>query len=229
MLARMQKARASKLFDMLMLSPLSDLDPTYKHTVTRNGSDVAQIDSRAKLSYDARQITPGNQPDYSATENGHSVMTFDGVDEFMNWTIIAEPPHTLIVFGKYNSTAGQYFCDGADSLKRLALYTNNQAGHCAAVTITAWGYPSNEGDTDWHVHRVLANGANSEYQKDNLTTQTVSAGSATVDDMLIGVFHTVSDAFLDGIVAKISVIPRDVTTNEWKIIQSTLRAKLAIN
>lgn len=221
---RTQRARAAKIFDMLWLSPITDLDTSYRHTVTLNGSDASAWANRTGDGVDALQATAANQPDYTATKNGFPVLTFDGVDECMDLAVNAPQPHTLIAVAKYNTTVGQYICDGDSTGDRLALFTTNQQAHGAVVSDAAFGYAALSADTDWHIHRVLADGANTEYQKGDETIQTASAGTATVQNLRIGA-RLSDDTHLDGIIAKLSIIPRDLTANEIKVVKSSLKAK----
>lgn len=224
MLPRIQKNRASKLFDMLMLSPTIDLDSSFKDTVILDGALAEQWTDRSGGGIDALQATPANKPSYTSTKNGHSILSFS-TDNYFSLALSVATGKTLVIVAKFNSTSTQFLCDGAGAFdERLAVFIDTGGTKAIIGSTTSAAYSAS---TAWHIHRIFKNGGLTKYQRDDETEKSISAGTKTTPSMYIGC-NFVIDRFLNGDYAKFSIIPRDLTANEQKIIQSALSAKWAI-
>jgi len=113
---------------------------------------------------DLLQASAGSRPAINtATRNGLRVMSFDGVDDWMQRAFTLSQPCTVLMAFSYTSTfaATTTLCDGAGNGNTLrfaptsetsALF--NTGGNTPQLTLTAWGAMS-----QWQTACLIANGA----------------------------------------------------------------------
>jgi len=106
--------------------PHTWIDAADESTVTLNGTDVAQINDKSGNGHNFNQTTPLNQPDYTATKNGHKIMTFDGTNHYLASTE-ASSVWKFMNDGSAFSIFAVVYSDDTGSTSQAIAYTYNTA------------------------------------------------------------------------------------------------------
>lgn len=194
-------------------------------THVKTGASLTQWTDKLGSGGNAAQGTATNQPQVNSTKNGLDIVSFS-TNDYLSLTISESSPITLFIIAKYNSAAGQYLCDGADINNRLAVFLTDAGKTGAVVTTTAFG-GVDSGDTNWHIHTLTADGVSTEYQIDDGTPITASAGALNLANMVIGARQNLIN-FLDGDEAEIWMYNRALAAGEKTQLKTFGNDKWAI-
>lgn len=151
-------------------------------TITKDGSNfVSRWNDKLASGHDLIQVAGTNQPLWQS--NG---VLFDGVDNFMqtsNFTL-NQPTFIYIVFKNITYMPWRYFFDGTQGSGLLAGITTSPNVQAYANTFSTAN--SNLTIDNFHVVRLLFNGANSKLIVNDTTPTTGNFGTGNMGGLYLG-------------------------------------------
>lgn len=151
--------------------------------ITKDGSDLVSAWDDQVGSINFSQGTGTNQPLWvDAVVNGHPVIKFDGVDNFLNATfspVVNQPYHIFMAL--YQATYSVNKKIFSQTPTEVAVEQRITSGYVSMNAGSAYGNSHNLGLTTWRMYHGFFNGASSYQGHDNAaTTGPGSSGAATL-------------------------------------------------
>jgi len=203
-------------------------------TYIPNATDEGQITQWTDKSNFAHNANPNGgsaKPSYENTvlQNGYGYLEFDGNDNLsINpfTAITSADAFTIFIVGALVTTTGtQYF--GSTNEGGLSIYSNgtNFAANVSGGTATG----TTPIDTNWHIHTLVYDGANTSltYRLDKTQEATAVAGGstqATADTYYIGA-RDPSTSNLTGFVGEVIMFSRVLGATEYANVENYLSNK----
>jgi hypothetical protein len=225
-------------------------------TITESSGDVSQWDDKSGNDNHLEQTSGTKQPSYhTGTLNGRAVVRFDGVDENLesqNNTGFTTSD-AISVFGvitktgTFNDFETVISQNGNDLQDSMAFLFGNgsAASPKPAVSTDTWGQDGIQVDAtisagtyligwvipDWSDHFDSPTNNQIRIDKVDQTVKaygTVAPGTLVNDVWHVGGFDNLSTAFLDGDIAELFVVKREVTATEITRIENYLQNKWGV-
>lgn len=175
------------------------LSPRDAATVTSSGGTSSQITDKSGNGHTYSQATATNQPAYGTrTINGHLVLDFDGVDNFMTGTSTTlAQPFTVAAVMQTDSIAAvtqRVFGNSTSSSRGVGLSNTGKWNiNYATALISA------NGDTSPHAFIWIVNGASSVIRVDGVVDTSGNAGGGGIDSAAQLGRHQTSSYFNGGL------------------------------
>ncbi len=218
------------------VSDLADLTAWYRGNsgVTTDANGVNAWADQSGNGYDVTQATDAKKPDNTDTQNGLTVITFDGTDDELAYgvslfTAISQPNTIFLVYQwTYLDGNARIPLDGDGSGTRNVIYRLGSAGYNLAFHAGSTADTGTGADTNMHVHACVFDGASSDYRLDgSYIMQAGNVGTNALDGITLGSMYT-SNAPAHVRIAEALFYDGEKTLSEMQAIEVELNAKWAV-
>lgn len=178
----------------------SDSSTTFQNSglstpATANNDPVGGLKDKSSNAKNATQATSGFRPLLkTADKNGKNTLLFDGVDDYLQsatWTVSAQPWTVFIVF-QYLDNTGRPIFSGVS--KRNLLGAGLTTFRIYADTGADFANTTVNEDANWHIAKIVFNGASSTFAFDGAadTTFAASPGTGGSEGVTMGAYETLN-------------------------------------
>lgn len=172
----------------------------------------------------ASQGTGNNQPDYTGTLNGRSVITFDGSnDSLATISFSISQPYSLLMVARRTGGAGQNFYDRINTGPALGTF-----GGVFFILVTS-GLNGPAQDTNYHIFHAKHNGASSVFRIDKNDFATGNPGTSALNQGIrFGARADGAGSFMTGSIAEILLFSKMLSTAEQTATEAYLSKKWSV-
>jgi hypothetical protein len=204
-------------FDPVNLADLKLwLDAADTSTITHSSNAVSQWNDKSGNNNHAAQATTANKPTLTTSgQNGKSVITFDGSDDYISSTgLNVSQSYSIFLVAKSDGTSSgssgdrDYLFDGIGSNSVRSLVALNNTGRVKMYAYnSAWADSGFNTPTGYFVLSVVFNTSSSSLALNGTNVTGISVGNSSLTNGIrIGANCNANNDFLDGSIAEFFIL-----------------------
>jgi hypothetical protein len=204
------------------------LDASDENSITHATNAISQWNDKSGNNVHAAQSTASKKPMLSsATQNGLSTITFDGVDDYLAATSLnISQSYTIFAVAKATGGSGRdYLFDGITNNANRSLIALNNAGK-VQLWASNWANSNLNTPSGFFTLSALFNSSSSQLSLNGTTVGSLNTGNSSLSNgIYLGTNYQANADFLGGEVAEFLIIDATLSSSEQKSIEGYLAHK----